>query len=86
MTLNIPHLKDKVTLTLRNDCSSGPRARLFKTNDVVSYCFVKISNIIISNMPIFFVEKNERSFCSAKASPNFSTKNFSIYGYKVIKS
>ena len=26
--------------------------RLFKTNDVVSECFVKISN-----MPIFFVEK-----------------------------
>ena len=29
-------LKVKVALTLRNDCSPEPRARLFKTNDVVS--------------------------------------------------
>ena len=33
------------------------RARLFKTNDVVSQRFVKISNVNISDMPIFFVEK-----------------------------
>ena len=33
------------------------RARLFKTNDIVSQCFVKISNISISYVPIFFVEK-----------------------------
>ena len=33
------------------------RARLFKTNDVFSYWDVKISNINISNMPIFFVDK-----------------------------
>ena len=32
-------------------------AQLFKSNDVVSYRFVKISNFNISNMPIFFVEK-----------------------------
>ena len=32
-------------------------AQLFKTNDVVSKRFVKISNISISNMAIFFVEK-----------------------------
>ena len=32
-------------------------AWLFKTNDVVSEGFVKISNVNISNMPIFFVEK-----------------------------
>ena len=32
-------------------------AWLFKTNDVVSLRFVKISNINISNIPIFFVEK-----------------------------
>ena len=36
-------------------------------------------------MPIFFVEKNVRSFCSAKASLSFSTKNFSVFGYKVVK-
>ena len=29
----------------------------FKTNDVVSKRFVKISNVIISNMPIFIVKK-----------------------------
>ena len=32
-------------------------ARLFKTKDVVSERFVKISNVSISYMPIFFVEK-----------------------------
>ena len=38
------------------------RARLFKTNDVVSKRDVKISNVNISNMPIFFVEKKCGSF------------------------
>ena len=33
------------------------RARLFKPNDVISWPVVKISNVNISNMPIFFVEK-----------------------------
>ena len=33
------------------------RARLFKTNDVVSYRFVKISKINISNIQFFSVEK-----------------------------
>ena len=32
-------------------------ARLYKTNDIVSKRDVKISNVNISNMPIFFVEK-----------------------------
>ena len=36
-------------------------------------------------MSIFFVEKNVRSFYSAKASLIFSMKNFSVFGYKVIK-
>ena len=34
-------------------------------------------------MPIFFAEKM-RSFCSAKASHIFSTKNISVFGYKVV--
>ena len=34
---------------------------------------------------IFFVEKNVRSFCNAKASLIFSTKNFSVFGYKVVQ-
>ena len=33
------------------------RARLFKTNNVVSKRFVKFSEVYFSNMPIFFVEK-----------------------------
>ena len=39
-------------------------------------------------MPIFFVEKKVRSFCTeafAKASLIFSTTNFSVFGYKIIK-
>ena len=35
-------------------------------------------------MPIFFVEKIEK-FYSAKASLIFSTKNFSVFGYKAVK-
>ena len=61
------------------------RAWLFKTNNVISKCFVKISDVNIWNLPIFFVEKNVRSFCSAKVSLIFSTKNISVFGYKVIK-
>ena len=33
------------------------RAQLFKTNDVVSQRFIKISNINITNTLLFFVEK-----------------------------
>ena len=39
----------------------------------------------ISQMHQFFCWKNERRFCSAKASLIFSTKNISVVGYKVIK-
>ena len=39
--------------------------------------FFKISNVNISNMPIFFVEKI--------ISLIFSTKNISVFGYKVVK-
>ena len=54
-------------------------AQLFKTNDIVSV--VKISNVNISNKPIFFV-KNVCSFCNSLI---FSTKNFCVFGYKVVK-
>ena len=60
-------------------------ARLFKTNDVVSLRFVKISNFNISNMPIFFVEKMLKAFAVQKLLSFFSTKNFSVFGYKVVK-
>ena len=36
-------------------------------------------------MLIFFAEKNVRSFCNAKASLIFSTKNISVFGYKIVK-
>ena len=42
--------------------SSAYRAQLFKTNDIVSYRDVKISNVSISNMPTFFVEKMREAF------------------------
>ena len=44
-------------LFLERRNSKQNRAWLFKTNDVVSLHFVKISNVKISNTPIFFVEK-----------------------------
>ena len=37
--------------------SKSIRARLFKTNDVVSSRFVKFSEVNFSDMPIFFAEK-----------------------------
>ena len=40
---------------------------------------VKCFTTIQPNTLIFFVEKNERSFCNAKASHIFSTKNIGIY-------
>ena len=52
---------------------------MFKTNDVVSYRFVKISNINITNTLLFFVEKNVRILCTAKDSHIFSTKNNSVF-------
>ena len=66
-------------------CYLENRAWLSKTNDIVSSSVVKISNVNISNTPIFFVEKNVYGFCIAKASLIFSTKNFSVFGYKVVK-
>ena len=59
------------------------RARLFKTNDVVSKRDVKISNVNISNMPIFFVEKNVEAFAVQKLLSFFQPK---ISVYLVMKS
>ena len=39
------------------------------------------AKVNFSNMPIFLVEK----MCTAKVSLIFSTKNISVFGYKVIK-
>ena len=40
---------------------------------------------LISNICQYFLLKNVRSFCSAKASLIFATKNNSVFAYKVIK-
>ena len=59
------------------------RARLFKTNEFVSKCFVKISNINVSNTPIFFVEKMCETFALQKCLSFFQQK---ISVYLVVKS
>ena len=58
-------------------------ARLFKTNDVVN--ILLNFETLISQICQYFLLKNVRSFCSAKASLIFSTKNISVFGYKVVK-
>ena len=60
-------------------------AQLFKTNDIVSQRVVKISNVNISNKPIFFVEKMCEAFALQKLLSFFQQKNFSAFGYKIIK-
>ena len=40
---------------------------------------------LISQICQDFLLKKERSFCIAKASLIFSTKNFSVFGNKVVK-
>ena len=58
------------------------RARLFKTSLVnVSLNFQKL----ISQICLYFLPKNIRSFCIAKPSFILSTKTFSAFGYKVVK-
>ena len=59
------------------------RARLFKINDIVSSCFVKILKVNITNTLLFFVEKNVRIFCTAKDSHIFPTIN-NFFRQKII--
>ena len=60
----------------------GPGCSKLTTSLVnVSLNFQKL----ISQICQFFVEKNVRSFCCAKASLIFSTKNFSVLGDKAVK-
>ena len=61
-------------LSIKHFYNLGSRARFFKTNDIDSLRFAKISNVNISNTPIFFVEKNGRRVCIAKDSLFFSKK------------
>ena len=53
---------------------------LFKTYNVFSEHFIKISNLNISYMPVFFVEKLCEAFAlHCKSFSHFSTKNMSLY-------
>ena len=40
---------------------------------------------LISQICQYYLLENVRSFCTAKASPIFSTKNTNVLGYKVVK-
>ena len=51
------------------------RARLFKTNEVVSYHFIKISNVYTSNTPTFLVKKCEK-LLQCKSFSHFCNKNY----------
>ena len=46
---------------------------------------LNISEANFSNMPLFLVDKNVKSFCIAKDSLTFSAKKISVFGYKVVK-
>ena len=41
--------------------------------------------MLIPELRHYFLSKNVRSFCNAKASLIFSTKNISVFGYEVVK-
>ena len=61
---------------------SGPGCSKLTTSLVnVSLKF----QMLISEIHQYFLLKNVRSFCSAKASLIFSTKNISVFGYNVVK-
>ena len=63
-------------------CQTGPGCSKLTMSLVnVSLKFQKL----ISQICQYFCCKNVGSFCSAKASLIFSTKNFSVFGYKVIR-
>ena len=71
-----------VTLSLVVIWSSGPScSKLMPSlvNKTLKF------QMLISQICQYFSLKNVRSFCGAKASLIFSTKNFSVYGYKVVK-
>ena len=50
------------------------RVRLFKANDIVSSRFVKFSEVNVSNMPIFLVEKMRDAFALQKLLLFFQQK------------
>ena len=58
-----------------NRVQSLIRAQLFKTNNVI-----KILNVYILNLPIFFVEKIYEAFALQKLLLFFQQSNISVFG------
>ena len=69
-------------ITLFN-CRTG--ASCSKRMTLLVNVLLKFQTLISEIRQYFLIEKNVRSFCSAKASLIFSAKNISVYGYKGIK-
>ena len=63
---------------------SAIRARLFKTNVVVSLHLLKFQTLI-SKLRRYFLLKKCEKLLHAKASLIFSTKNIDVFGHKVVK-
>ena len=82
MALGVPILKH-FRVVLHNS-AVNTRVRLFKTKNIVNFS-LKFQRAI-PEICQYFLLKNVRSFCSAKASLIFSTKKkISVYSYKVLK-
>ena len=77
------HIKDADEMANSVDCpdqQSGPGCSKLTMSLVnVSLKF----QTLISEIIQYFLLKNVRSFCSAKASLIFLTTNISVFGYKV---
>ena len=88
------HPVGKVRPTPKARCSTSLPYTINLTNTPWPGCsklttsLVNVSlkfQMLISEICQYFLLKNVRSFCSAKASLIFSTKNVSVFGNKVLK-
>ena len=78
-----PVIRQEFTLPkLSQTCKSGPNCSKLTTSLV--NVMLKFQ-MLVSEICQYFLLKNVRSFCSAKASLIFSTKNISVFHYKVVK-
>ena len=69
-------------MALPSACHTGPGCS--KPTMLLVNLSLKFQTLL-SEICHYFLLKNVRSFCSAKASHIFSTKNISGFGYKVVK-
>ena len=70
------------TKSFEKSYCSGPGCSKLTTslvNDLLKF------QTLISQICHYFLLKKVKSFCSAKASLIISTKNFSVFGYEVVK-